>query len=231
MIVPLLCLALGMILGFFLAGCYYNRQAKKAAQERKRLHRGRRPAPSLTGRDASADLRETVPEPVQPLRASGEHPPMPEEQRPAVLPKNQVMPVLPPVRQKQDYQDQLEHLYQTFQTAETLSLQFRYSFPDNSLFGPGIGYLRSGSNQLLPDKSLFAGMNTMEGYAMNGTLWVFDMVLGDQTFTFSQIMDGQAGAGYVQPCAVVDPATVIETSTPGCYRLARAGKLKMQQMH
>lgn len=215
-------LVLGLLLGFLAAGCFYNEQAKKAAEERKRLHRHTQ-KPQLPTRPAGSDSR-LVSEAIESESASRK--PVDNMQPPVPVPPASVSQ--PPEENTKDWS---EHLYQTFHTAGTLSLQFRYSFPSTSLFQPGEGYLRSKSNHLLPDRSLFSGLNTIAGYAMNGTLWAFNMVLQGREFTFSQIMDGQAGYGYVQPHAVLEPAIIAETSSPGYYQLVQAGKLEMREVH
>lgn len=219
-ITPIICIALGFLLGLLTAGSYYSRQAKKATKRR-------RPSCGKTQRITPLPQSDAAP-----VRIAAEDEPGTEILSPKPV-QRQKPTALPSSSQQRDehVQTEVNDLYQTFQIAGTLSLQFRYSFPLTSLFQPGIGYLRSQDNQLLPDKSLFVGMNTITGYAMNGTLWAFDMVLRGKEFTFSQIMEGQAGSGYVQPKAVLKPAIIAETSSPGYYRLVQAGKLEMQEMH
>lgn len=220
--VAIICLVLGFVLGLF-TGSSLGRKKQKTAKPGRppREQHQFGPMPEQRSGVHPVISKEAKPSRERPLRKPAQQEPLQEQAAPASPVQYHTETAIEPE----------ENLYQTFQPVGTQSLQFRYSFPATSLFVPGNGYLRSQNNQLLPEQSLFSGMNTIDGYAMNGMLWAFDMVLGEKEYTFAQIMDGQAGTGYVQPCAVLRPAQVEQTNSPGCYRLVRAGKLQMREVH
>lgn len=235
------CFVLGFLIGTLITACYYNNQARKTTNTRRRRAQrmmldagwpaGGEDLNTHTVREREVSKELTVSSKKQTGRAkadSADKPTRPEETASATEDRN------PEDSHHQDYFENLrektDRLYGAFPVADTLSLQFRHFSPEISVFEPGEEYLRSRDNYLIPNRALFTGMNTAYGYAMNGTFWVFHPVIRGERFTFSQIMEGRAGSGYVQPVAVLRPAVVAETNQ-GCYRLVQAGILAVKEIH
>lgn len=119
---------------------------------------------------------------------------------------------------------------QTFQSVESLKLQFQYLLPDSLILQTGTGFLRSAQNELIPEPDTFQGANKAAGYAMKGLFYLYDVVYHEKEYTFQQIMAGEMGDGYVRIHSIIAPAKVARVGGSGYYGLAAKGKLRVTDM-
>lgn len=209
--------ALCFFLGFLTAAWVFHCDAeKRARQRREKRTAGARPAeaPPLPRTRPSAE-----PEPRK-------TPPTPPERKPPV----QTPPESHPQEQRPDGGAiPPEELLAAFEAAERLKLNFSYLAPDDgsSCFVQGEGYVRNARNEVIPDREAFRHINTCMSYAKSGLFWVFDISYQGRTYTFRQILDGEAGSGYVRLCEVRRPATVQKQAGLSCYTLLRKGQLEV----
>ena len=91
----------------------------------------------------------------------------------------------------------------------------------------GYGYLLYEDNTLEPEQG--RGFNTLENFAQNGLLRLFDAQVDGQTYTYQQIINGEYPRNqYYQPGNVLKKA-VVKQESGGEYILVEQGLIKMLQ--
>lgn len=89
----------------------------------------------------------------------------------------------------------------------------------------GEGYLLYDDNTLEPDER--RGSNTLENFAQNGLLRLFDAQVDGQVYTYRQIVDGEyPRKQYYQPGKVLKKA-VVKQESGGEYSLVQQGRIEM----
>jgi len=132
--------------------------------------------------------------------------------------------------QRPSEKEEPQDLGQTFQSVESLELQFQYLLPESLILQTGTGFLRNAQNELIPEPDTFQGANKAVGYAMKGLFYLFDIVYHEKEYTFQQIMAGEMGDGYVRIHSILLPAKVAWGGGSGYYGLAAKGKLRVTDM-
>ena len=127
---------------------------------------------------------------------------------------------------EEDHRKHLEHLYRNFHAVEFLSLRFNCSIPEGAHFIHGKDYILNSRNELLPEQSCVLTSNTLKGYASSGLLWVFDAQYQGKQYTYNQILDNTAYAGYVQICDVIAPVILQDAAHGGTRILVKKGILQ-----
>ena len=107
-----------------------------------------------------------------------------------------------------------------------LKANFEPQIRDRIWLTEGRGYLLYDDNTLEPEPG--RGSNTIENFAQNGLLRLFDAQVNGQTYTYQQIISGEYPRNqYYQPGNVLKKA-VVKRDSGGEYSLVHPGRIEMK---